>query len=231
MKISKKNQCSMHIAQTSASIERKLTKMDTSTLAILAIILRRRKRRVHSRYAKRCYLNLNDDGRRKRGRRIPRIVLVEPKMSAWRKILSSGNDQSLITTTGLDFSVFGELKGRFEPMYSKYSLVPVGGKCVKLKDTSGRRRLINGEDCLGLVLVWSRTRGNLAFLQLIFRLSRTGIEVYLRFGKGMLVKLLSRDINSKLGMPTRMRVEAYKVSALVPTRGGLLGLCFNFEHV
>ena len=87
----------------------------------LAIILRRRKRKVRSRYAKRYYLNLDDDGRRKRDRRIPRIALVEPKMSAWRRILSSGNDQSLITTTGLD----------------------------------------------------------LAFLQLIFGLSRTGIEVYL----------------------------------------------------
>jgi len=92
--------------------------MDASTLAILAIILRRRrKRRAHSRYAKRYYLNLDDDRRRKRDRRIPipilRIALVEPKMSAWRRILSSGNDQSLITTTGLDFSVFGELKGRF----------------------------------------------------------------------------------------------------------------------
>jgi len=55
--------------------------MDTSTLAILAIILRRRKRKVRSRYAKRYYLNLDDDGRRKRDRRIPRIALVEPKMS------------------------------------------------------------------------------------------------------------------------------------------------------
>jgi len=87
-------------------------------------------------------------------------------MSAWWRILSSENDQSLITTTELDFSVFGELKERFKPMYSKFSLVPVRGKYVKLKDASGRRRLINGEDRLGLVLVWSRTRGSLGFLQL-----------------------------------------------------------------
>jgi len=99
-------------------------------------------------------------------------------------------------------------------MYSKYSLVLVWGKYVKLKDASGRRRLINGEDNLELVLVWSRTRGSLAFLQLIFGFSRAGIEVYLRFGKRLLVKLLSRDINSKLGMPTRMRVEAYKEAVI-----------------
>jgi len=115
-------------------------KMETSTLAIIAIILRRRrKRRIHSRYAKLFYLSLDDDERRWRDRSIPRVALIEPKMSAWRRILASGNDQSLITTTGLDFSVFGELKGRFESMYSQYSLVPVDGKYVKRKDTSGRR--------------------------------------------------------------------------------------------
>ena len=108
--------------------------METSTLAIIAILLRRRrKRRIHSRYAKRFYLSLDDDERRRRDRRIPRVALVEPNMSAWRRILASGNDQSLITTTGLDFSVFGELKGRFEPMYSQYSSVPVDGKYVKRK--------------------------------------------------------------------------------------------------
>jgi len=40
---------------------------------------------------------------------------------------------------------------------------------------------------------------------------RVGIEVYSRFGKRLLIKLLSRDVNSKIGMPTGCRVEAYKV--------------------
>ena len=113
--------------------QEKVDKNGYVEVAILAIILRGRRRRQHSRNAKRCYQSLDDDGRRKQDRRILRIALVEPKISAWRRNLSSGNDQSLITTTGLDFSVFGELKGRFEAMYSKYSLV------------SGRRRLINNK--------------------------------------------------------------------------------------
>ena len=37
-----------------------------------------------------------------------------------------------------------------------------------------------------------------------------GVEVYLRFGKRLLIKLLSRDVNSKIGVPSRCRVEAYK---------------------
>ena len=43
-----------------------------------------------------------------------------------------------------------------------------------------------------------------------FGLSRTGIENYLRFGKRILIKFLSRDIKSKIGTPSRSRVETYK---------------------
>ena len=64
----------------------------------------RRKRRIHSRYTKRSL----DDDERRRDRRIPRVALVESKMSAWRRIIAPGNDQTLSTTTGLDFSGFGE---------------------------------------------------------------------------------------------------------------------------
>ena len=50
--------------------------------------------------------SLDDEERRRRDRRIPRVALVEPKKSAWRRILASGNNQILITKTELDFSVF-----------------------------------------------------------------------------------------------------------------------------
>ena len=156
--------------------------MNKSTLAIIAIVLTRRKSRIHSRYAKRFYLSLDDDERRRRDRRVPRVALVEPEQVSVEE-------------------------------YSQYSIVPVDGKYVKRKETSGRRRLINGEDCLGLVLVWSRTGGSLTFLQVIFGWSRTGIENYLKFGKRILIKLLSRDIKSKIGTPSRCRVEAYKQAA------------------
>ena len=99
--------------------------------------------------------------------------------------------------TGLDFSVFGELMERFELTYNQYSVVPVDGKYVKRKATSGRRRLMKGEDCLGLVLVWTRTRGSLTLLQVVFGMLRTGIEDYLRFGKRILIKLECRaDLES-----------------------------------
>ena len=86
---------------------------------------------------------------------------------------------------------------RFELTYNQYSVVPVDGKYVKRKATSGRRRLMKGEDCLGLVLVWTRTRGSLTLLQVVFGMLRTGIEDYLRFGKRILIKLECRaDLES-----------------------------------
>jgi len=58
-------------------LSKKVDKNGHAEIAILAIILRRRRRRrrrQYSRIAKRFYLNLDDDGRRKRDRRIPRIA-------------------------------------------------------------------------------------------------------------------------------------------------------------
>ena len=58
-------------------------------------------------------------------------------------------------------------------------------------------------------------------LQVVIGLSRTGIENCLRFGKR---KVLSRDINSKIGNPSRCRVEPYK-QAVREKRGGIRGYC------
>ena len=69
---------------------------------------------------------------------------------------------------------------------------------------------MKGEDCLGLVLVWTRTRGSLTLLQVVIGMSRTGIEDYLRFGKRILIKLLSHDEKSRIGVPSRSRIELYK---------------------
>jgi len=60
------------------------------------------------------------------------------------------------------------------------------------------------------------------FLQVVFGLLRTGIENYLRFGKRILIKVLSRDINSKIGTPSKCRVEPYK-QAVREKRGGIRG--------
>ncbi len=43
-------------------------------------------------------------------------------------------------------------------MYIQYSIAPIDGKYLKRKDKSGRRRFMNGENCLGFVLVCEKLK-------------------------------------------------------------------------
>ncbi len=67
------------------------------------------------------------------------------------------------------------------------------GRIVKFKYTRGQKREVKPEDCLGLVLVWTQTRGLLNALQLVFGLTSTNLFVFLRFGVHLFVKMFSDD--------------------------------------
>ena len=70
----------------------------------------------HSRYRKDYYKKLDAVRRRLRSRRIPRVALHDPPNSAWNRLYLSGNDQGLITLTGLDFPTFRWLERIFTPV-------------------------------------------------------------------------------------------------------------------
>ncbi len=57
---------------------------------------------------------LSDMGRRRRDRRVPRIALLDPNVSAWVKLYSSGSKSAMITLTGLDYPSFHFLAVEFE---------------------------------------------------------------------------------------------------------------------
>ena len=75
----------------------------------------------HSRYRKDYYKKLDAVRRRLRSRRIPRVALHDPPNSAWNRLYMSGNDQGLITLTGMDFPTFRWLKRIFTPFIIKLS--------------------------------------------------------------------------------------------------------------
>jgi hypothetical protein len=50
--------------------------------------------------------------------------------------------------------------------------------------------MIRPEDGLGLVLAWTRTRGLLMVLQLIFGMTYTNLDDYLLFAKRIIVMVL-----------------------------------------
>lgn len=164
----------------------------------------------HSRYKKRYYNELKRLQRQRRDRRIPRLALHHPQSSAWVQLLNSGNDQALITLTGLDFDTFKWLEGNFTQVYDNYSpFVSPDGRLVPLNKGRGRKRMMTGEDCLGLCLAWTRTRGAVYALQMIFGLTGTSVSAYLRFGRRILIKILQTDDYAKITIPSDEKIREY----------------------
>jgi hypothetical protein len=105
----------------------------------------------HSRYKKRFYKALPYEERCLRDRRIPRSSLQLPKVSSWHQLYQSDNDNALITLTGLNHATFNIIKELFVPVFDSHS--PWIGRDNAIRPISidtGRKRLINGVDCLGL---------------------------------------------------------------------------------
>ena len=56
---------------------------------------------------------------------------------------------------------------KFGPMFSGHTPFGPCGMIVEFKYIRGQKREVQLKDCLGLVLVWTRTRGSLNVLQLV----------------------------------------------------------------
>jgi len=169
---------------------------------------RRPYKRLHSRYQKRFHRALAADERQLRQRRIPRESLHFVPQSAWRQLFYSYNNQALITATGLDHTTFQYLLDKFQPFFDAYT--PFGDTLV-IMSPRGRKRSITSVDCLGLVLVWTRTRGSVMSLQMHFGLSMTNLTMYLRFGRRIVVEVLQDDNFAKISIPSNATIQQYKV--------------------
>ena len=155
------------------------------------------RKRIHSRYRKDFLKSLDIDQRRLRQRKIPRCCLQNPSRSAWRKLYSAQNDQGMITLTGFDCASFASLCALFAPVFDSYTpFVPSGTSCFEQEKlpNKGRKRMIRPEDGLGLVLAWTRTRGSLMALQLIFGMTYSNLNDYLLYGKRIIVKMLLKSL-------------------------------------
>ena len=91
------------------------------------------------------------------------------------------------------------------------SLIIDEGGCLRRRMTFvGRRRLLDAEGCLGLVLCWSRTRGAEWSLAVAFGLTGTRVLVYLQLGMQILVVILKADPKSEVRMPDAAEIALFK---------------------
>jgi hypothetical protein len=69
--------------------------------------------------------------------------------------------------------------------------------------------MIRPEHGLGLVLAWTRTRGLLMVLQLIFGMTYTNLDDYLLFTKRIIVMVLREHPMAKVQIPSTKKIEEY----------------------
>lgn len=190
---------------------------------------RRRRRRkmiawLHQQSRVVTFRDLMDlEGRRRRDRNLPRCALPAPKESPWQHCFDSRDDGALITVTGFDHSAFNELLVLFEPVFNAYT--PWTGKkdgfsyrpvTPNKSKGRGRRRLVSASSCLGLVLAWYRFRGGEFILQGWFGFTGGHTNVWLRFGRRMLLRVLCKNHDARVRFPTEPEIQQYK--AIVNSR-------------
>jgi DDE superfamily endonuclease len=170
---------------------------------------------------------LDEEGRQRRDRRLPRDALLLPLESPWERLFASLNDQALITVTGFDHASFGSLLTLFSPWFlghtpwtnsrKPFVALPVDERRSKRK---GRGRMISDRACLGLTLAWYRFRGSEYILQGWFGLTGTPANVWLKFGRRGLLILLGDNGDAKVEMPDNEKV--YELCRAVHERHDLL---------
>jgi hypothetical protein len=173
----------------------------------------------HSRYRKEFLKNLTEEERRLCSRKIPRASLLSLAKSPWRNLLALQVDQALITMTDFDGVSFASLLQKFAPLFDNYT--PFDTSHIKLKpdpSKGGRPRKVRLEDCLGLVLVWTRTRGPITVLQLIFGMTSSNLCMHLRFRCHIIVEALKNDSLAKICIPSAEDIAVYKqaISTVYP---------------
>mgnify|MGYP006199202059 CR=1 FL=1 len=181
------------------------------TPALLVLEKLEKSRRCLSRNRRLFRYTSSEWDRYIRQRRIPRSSLLSVSRSAWRKVYHSNDDQSMITLTGFDVRSFHYLLALFAPVFEEYS--PFGdenGFIGKKKTKRGRPHQIQAIDCLGLLLSWTRTRGSLMSLQLVFGMTHTPLGKYLQFARRIILKVLKKHPLAEIKMPTMEKLEEYR---------------------
>ena len=70
--------------------------------------------------------------------------------------------------------------------------------------------MIRAEDGAGLVLMWTCTRGPTHPLQMIFGMTFSMMDMYIRFGQGIMVKIFCNDPNAKICLPSAAKMREYQ---------------------
>ena len=172
---------------------------------------------VYSRNRKRFHKALSRALKRLMDRRIPRDALQDPHVSAWRKLYGSNNSQAMITLLGFVVKTFEWLRVKFEPLYKTLSpFIANDGTIVEISGKGmGRPRLMSAADSLALNLAWSRLRGSTMAPSLIFGMTGSSVSMYLRFGRRLVIHILSKEPDAAICVPSAKKIREYQAAIVL----------------
>jgi len=180
---------------------------------------------------------LSADERRRRSGHLRRGALQNPNVAPFWQIYNSGQDDAMITFTGFDFAAFNQLHQVFQPLFDNFTpFNNCNGFIVRKRFETGRPRLLTSISCLALGLSWTRTRGSLMVLQIVFGLTRSALSVWLRFARRMIIKALINHPDAIVRLPTDDEVHIFrgvisaKYSLLTHVWGAMDGLKLTLER-
>jgi hypothetical protein len=176
--------------------------------------------------------------RRLRSGKIRRDSLEYPNASAFAKLFRSRQDDALVTLCGFDHHSFHQLNTLFAPQYDGHSPYVFRGRLiVRHNRKKGGRRLLTSSQCLALVLAWTRTRGSMAVLQMIFGVTASSLSMWLRFGRRMLLLAIRTHPHAVVCLPTEDELQSFvdavalKYPALVNCWGAMDGLKIRLRRL
>ena len=187
--------------------------MDITNLLILSLLLLEEEdydddnRKRRERWAAMSAVEKDE-----RTRSIPRISLPEPSQSPWNIAYCSKSERALITLTGLNHKAFDQLHREFAPLF--FSMTPYSEdgaiQGINTAEKRGRPRKISSHACLGLVLMWTRTTCQYWVLSGSFGLVGSCCGLWLRFGKRILLAVLSARQDCQIRLPSADKVNCYR---------------------
>jgi hypothetical protein len=152
---------------------------------------------------------LSSEARRRRCAKIRRISLQDPNQSAFWTLFQSGQDDALITLCGFDHTSFNQLHNLFVPFYNEFTPRDHPEGMIRVKNQTGRPRLLCSRSCLALALTWTRTRGSATVLQIIFGMTRTALSIWLRFARRIIVKVLQKHPLAMVKLPSDAEIQQF----------------------
>ncbi len=139
---------------------------------------------------------------------IPQSSLLRIHQSPWHKLYASKNDQAFITLMGFDMDGFKSILHVFALIFDKYASSDTDGSIIPLTTRWPKRQV----QLVALVLFWTRTRGSMINLQLIFAMMMTNLSMYLHSGQHIMIHVLISNPCASLGIPSEDKITEFKAA-------------------